>query len=267
MVMETEKVAISNELGAELGRVARGCRILKMEGHGDVTMGHLSLRDPEGRGFWMKRAGIGLGEVRDGADFVLLDFDGTRRHGAGDIHVEWPLHAEIFRARPEIRVIGHSHPFYATAFSATKVPLRSVTHDGAMFGVAVPYFTATSTLIDTPELGRAVAGSLGKAAAVLMRNHGITFCGDTVIHATLVGIFVEKASKAQLTLAASSMPWSWPDEEEFAIKAEQLARPALTDAFWAYFSRELDRAEGVRGATDRVEQHPGHGLHIHETVI
>jgi len=264
--MATEAIAIGNSLGEELGRLARGCRILKMGGHGDVTMGHLSLRDPEGRGFWMKRAGIGLGEVRDAADFVLLDFDGTRRHGAGDVHVEWPLHAEIFRARPGLRVIGHSHPFYATAFSATRVPLRSVTHEGAMFGAAVPYYTGTSALIDTPELGRAVAASLGDAPAVLMRNHGVTFCGDSIVHATLVGIFVERACKTQLTLAASSMPWSWPEPEEFAIKAEQLARPALVEAFWAYFNRELDRAEGVRGATDRVELHPGHVL-THETLM
>ncbi len=244
---------LSNAVTDALWQVARACRILKMEGHGDVTMGHMSLRDPEGRGFWMKRAAIGLGEVRDAADFVLLDFDGTRLCGDGEVHIEWPLHGEIMRARADVDVIGHSHPFHAATFSATRVPLRSVAHDGAMFGEVVPYYVGTSALIDTPELGRAVARSLGNAPAILMRNHGIAYCGKTAAEAALAGIFIDKACRAHLTLSAANMPWTWPESEEFDIKAEQLASPKLRKAFWAFFNRELDRAEGERGRTDRVE--------------
>ena len=50
---------ISNALRTELDRLASACRILEMEGHGDMTLGHMSLRDPEGRGFWMKRNAMG----------------------------------------------------------------------------------------------------------------------------------------------------------------------------------------------------------------
>ena len=242
-----------NAVSGALWHLARACRILRMEGHGDVTMGHMSLRDPAGRGFWMKRAAIGLGEVRDAADFILLDFDGNRLHGAGEVHIEWPLHGELFLARADIEVVGHSHPFHAATFSATRVPLQSVAHDGAMFGETVPYYVGTSALIDTPELGRAVAASLGPAPAILMRNHGITYCGATAAEAALAGIFIEKACRAHLILSAANMPWTWPESEEFHIKAEQLASPNLRKAFWGYFNRELDRAEGVRGLTDRVE--------------
>ncbi len=253
MLNHKQVIEPSNSLKEELWQTARACRILKMEGHGDVTMGHLSLRDPEGRGFWMKRAAIGLGEMRDVADYVLLDFDGNKLAGKGEVHIEWPLHGEIFRARPDVGVIGHTHPFHATTFSATEAPLQSVAHEGAMLGGTVPYYTGTSALIDSIELGVAVAESMGDAPAVLMRNHGITFCGGTPAQAAMAGIFLEKACKAQLLLAATSMPWSWPEPDEFAIKSEQLGRPHLRRAFWDYFNRELDRAEGVRGATDQVE--------------
>lgn len=242
-----------NAVSEALWQLARACRILNMEGHGDVTMGHMSLRDPEGRGFWMKRAAIGLGEVRDAADFILLDFDGNRLCGAGEVHIEWPLHGEIIRARADIDVVGHSHPFHATTFSATRVPLRSVAHDGAMFGQTVPCYVGTSALVDTPALGRAVAESLGPAPAILMRNHGIAYCGKTAAEAALAGIFIDKACRAHLTLSAANMPWTWPEADEFEIKARQLASPKLRAAFWGYFNRELDRAEGVRGITDRVE--------------
>lgn len=248
--MNTATETVSDSLREALRQTARACRILNMEGHADITLGHLSLRDLEGRGFWLKRSGIGLGEVRDVADFVLLDGDGKRLSGDGQVHIEWPIHAQILSSRPDVRVVGHTHPFHAAAFSATGAPLRPLTHAGAMIGGTVPYFTVTSALADTPGLGRAVAESLGDASAVLMRNHGVTFCGGTIAEATLVGIFVEKACKTQLLLAASNLPWRWPEGEELEAKHGKLMAPALIEAFWAFYNRELDRAEGLRGATD-----------------
>jgi len=64
-------IAIETDLRASLDELARACRILEMEGHGDMTLGHLSCRDPQQRGFWLKRNRIGLGEVL-GADVVIL---------------------------------------------------------------------------------------------------------------------------------------------------------------------------------------------------
>ena len=63
---------MNHTLKVTLNRLARGCRILEMEGHGDMTLGHLSLRDPEGRGFWLKRNARGLGEILSYRDFVLV---------------------------------------------------------------------------------------------------------------------------------------------------------------------------------------------------
>src|SRR2546428_4580365 len=97
-------IAIETDLRASLDELARGCRILEMEGHGDMTLGHLSLRDPDGRGFWMKRNRIGLGEVLGPADFVLVDWDGNKIAGEGGRHSEWPIHSEIFRRRADVEV-------------------------------------------------------------------------------------------------------------------------------------------------------------------
>ena len=73
------------ELTELLDHLARACRILEMEGHGDMSLGHLSLRDPQGRGFWLKRNRIGLGEVLGPDDFVLVDWDGKQLIGK-----RWP---------------------------------------------------------------------------------------------------------------------------------------------------------------------------------
>src|SRR5690606_39927340 len=80
------------QLREQLDQLATACRILEMEGHGDMTLGHLSLRDPEGRGFWLKRNARGLGEIMSSDDFVLVDFDGNKLDGEGGRHSEWPIH-------------------------------------------------------------------------------------------------------------------------------------------------------------------------------
>ena len=72
---------MDNTLEQSLARLACGCRILELEGHGDMTLGHLSLRDPQQRGFWMKRNRVGLGEITGPEDFVLVNFDGDKRAG------------------------------------------------------------------------------------------------------------------------------------------------------------------------------------------
>ena len=135
---------IGPALRAELDDLARACRILELEGQGDRTFGHMALRDPDGRGFWMKRAGIGLGEVYDARDFVLCDFDGKKIGGAGSRHGEWPIHSEIFVARPDVKATAHTHPFYASVYSAAEEPLQTVVPRSLNQPVMPPRWNATS---------------------------------------------------------------------------------------------------------------------------
>ena len=109
---------VTTSLRTLLVDCARACRVLEMEGHGEMTLGHLSLRDPEARGFWMKRNRMGLGEILGPGDFVLVDWDGNKLLGEGGRHSEWPIHSEILRARSDVLVVVHTHPFYAGVFSA-----------------------------------------------------------------------------------------------------------------------------------------------------
>ena len=214
-----------------------------MEGHTDMTQGHLTIRDPAGRGFWIKRTGIAFSEVRGSKDFVLVDLVGKRMAGTGGVHGEWPIHAEIFRSRPDVNAIGHTHPFYACVFSACGEPLRGVAHEGASLNGAVPRYTGTSNLINTPQLGRDVASALGTAAAVLMKNHGITFVGGTVEECVLAGIFLERACHAQLVVAASGFAWEYPHDQEMREKYQTVMTPAYIRNCWEFYLRKLARRE------------------------
>jgi L-fuculose-phosphate aldolase len=220
-------------------------RILDMEGHTDLTQGHLSIRDPDGRGFWMKRTGIAFFEIKKRDDFVLVDLDGNRLSGKG-VHGEWPIHAEIFRSRPEVNAIGHTHPFYTSTFSACSEPLRAVAHEGSNLNGAVTRYVGTSNLIDTPQLGRDVAQALGPAPAVLMRNHGVTFCGPSVEECVLAGIFLERACHAQLVVGASGFDWTYPDDAEMREKYQTVMTPAFIRNSWDFYVRKLVRREAGR---------------------
>ncbi len=237
------EIKIGNSLSDDLHTLARACRILNLEGHADMTLGHLSLRDPEGRGLWLKRSGIGLGEVRGVDDFTLIDFGGRQLAGSGRVHIEWPIHAAVLRQRKDLNVVAHTHPFHACLFSATGEKLRAVSHEAAYLGGEVARFEASAGLIDNLDLGAALASAMGTAPAVLMRNHGVTFGGRSIAEATLIGIFLEKACKAQLALGASGLAYRWAEAGELSHKRDQLMTPALIDNFWDFYNRALDHQE------------------------
>jgi L-fuculose-phosphate aldolase len=232
------------DLEKSLDDLARACRILEMEGHGDMTLGHLSLRDSAGRGFWLKRNRIALGEVCGADDFVLVDWDGQQLAGSGGRHSEWPIHSEILRARSDVQVVAHTHPFHACVVSASLDPLQPFGLDADYF-IDVPRHIDQVALITTKEEGAALARALGNGFAVFMANHGVTFAGTSVPHATCVGVFLEKACRAQLAGQAAGFRASMPDLAMREKRRSQMMTPAHWEHCWHYFCRKLAARGGA----------------------
>jgi L-fuculose-phosphate aldolase len=233
------------EAEEQLIEAARACRILDMEGHGDMTLGHLSLREKTGRGFWMKRNQIGLGEVSGSDDFVLVDWDGEQITGSGSRHSEWPIHSEILRARSDVIVVVHTHPFYSSVFSAATEPLQPYTLDADYF-LDVPRHVDDVALITTKSEGEAIARALGPNFAVLLANHGVVFCGTTIEHAVCTGIFLEKACKAHLVGRAADLQASMPNRSVRDRRHKQIMTPAHWQHSWRYFCRKLEARAAAR---------------------
>ena len=222
-----------------LTEAARACRVLDMEGHGDMTLGHLSVREAGGRGFWMKRNQIGLGEVLGAEDFVLVDWDGQQIAGSGGRHSEWPIHSEIFRARTDVKVVVHTHPFYASVFSAATEPLQPFTLDADQF-VEVARHEADVALITLKSEGEAIARSLGQTFAMLLGNHGVVFCGGSVEQAVCTGIFLEKACKAHVVGRAANLKTNMPNRAVRDKRHRQISTPAHWQHSYRYFCRKLE---------------------------
>jgi L-fuculose-phosphate aldolase len=229
-----------------LTEAARACRILDMEGHGDMTLGHLSVRESAGRGFWMKRNQIGIGEVLGPDDFVLVDWDGQKIAGSGGRHSEWPIHSEIFLARPDVKVVVHTHPFHTSVFSAATEPLQPYTLDADQF-IEVPRHEDEVALITLKSEGAAIARTLKQNFAVLLGNHGVVFCGATIEQAVCTGIFLEKACKAHLIGRAADLQTSMPSRAVRDKRHKQISTPAHWQHCWRYFCRKLDARTKASG--------------------
>ncbi|MDH7798976.1 MULTISPECIES: class II aldolase/adducin family protein [unclassified Beijerinckia] len=228
-----------------LSRLATAMRILAADGHDDIILGHMSFRDPQGRGLWLKKAMRGIDEVWDEQDFVLIDWDGHVLDNIGPCHSEWPIHTEIMKARPDIHFVGHTHARHAVIFSAANEDLKALNHEGANLVGQVARFDKTAGLINTVALGTELAECLADRPVVLMKNHGITFVGETIEETTLNGLFLERACRMQVMMASTGWNWTAPDgtghDRKMATSVE--AARKYQAAFFGHFERRLQRSE------------------------
>jgi len=216
---------------------AAGNRALAAAGQSDLVWGHASVRDPEGRGVWMKCSGWGFEEV-DEEKIVLVTPEGEVLRGSGRRHLEYPIHTEIMARRPGVGAVVHSHSDAANAFSALDVPIRPLDHAGSLFSYPdVPRFALTGGLISTSELGQALADALGTAPACLMPQHGIVAVGKDLPTAVMTAVLLDKACRTQLTAMAAGPLKRWGSPEDTVAKRAVVWSDSQLLAGWEYLVR------------------------------
>lgn len=225
--------------------VAQSSQVLGAAGLDDYIWGHASVRDPDGRGAWLKRSGIGLSEVTAG-DVQLVSpggevLDRADVTGGGDRHIEYPIHTEIYTARPDVGGVVHIHPPYAVALAASGVELRPVSHQATLFTPPSPArYAETTDLIRTAELGAGVAAALGERNAVFLVNHGIVTVGPDLPSATVTALLLEEACEQQLRTMGFGGVAAWTGEREARAKRDRIYSPKAMGAVWGYLLRSLE---------------------------
>jgi ribulose-5-phosphate 4-epimerase/fuculose-1-phosphate aldolase len=148
--------------------------------------------------------------------------------------------------------VVHSHPLYASIFSAATEPLQPYTLD-ADYLVEATRHEADVALITLKSEGEALARSLGQNFAVFLGNHGVTFCGASIAHAVCVGIFLEKACRAQLIGSGAKLATSMPNREVRERRNKQIMTPVHREHCWNYFCRKLHaRVRGSAASSDAL---------------
>ena len=182
--------------------------------------GHVSARsDRRPDRFIMSRAVAPA--LVTAADLMELDADsealaGDKRKG----FIKRYIHGEIYRARPEVMAIVHSHSPSVIPFGVTRSKLRPVYHMGAFLWSGTPVYdirktrTENDLLIRDRPLGEALAKTLGTCTCVLMRGHGMTVVGDGVPEAVYRAIYTEMNARLQIQAQQLEGPIEFLSDEE-----------------------------------------------------
>jgi ribulose-5-phosphate 4-epimerase/fuculose-1-phosphate aldolase len=170
------------------------------------------------------------------SDIVAIGLEGDLREGTARPPLEFPLHAEIYRARPEVQVVMHTHPKWSTLLSMVGTPFRPVFPQGALLG-EVPVVDSPLS-VNTREMGARVASTLGGRRAVLLKSHGAVVVGGDVLECFALAIYLEENAQRQYLAMQIGTPYVFSEAEQEACRA-RLASPALYRKAWEHFHAKL----------------------------
>ena len=157
------------------------------------TSGNISARDPQTGLVVIKPSGVMYDELRP-EDHIVLNADGEILEGTLKPSSDTASHLYIYRHRPDVNGIVHTHSPYATAFAAVGKPIPVyLTAIADEFGQAIP--CAGFALIGGEEIGRQVVEHIGSCAAVLLKNHGVFTVGKSARTAVKAAVMVEDIAK------------------------------------------------------------------------
>lgn len=213
--------------------LASACRILAREGHESGLAGQVTARAETPNAWWTLPFGCGFDEA-SAARMVLVDEDLEPLQGARP-NPGVRFHVWIYRHRPDVKAIVHTHAPHASALSCTASSLKTIHMDTAMLhGCAhLPQWPGVPLADDE---GRLISGALGEAKAILLANHGLLTAGSSVEEATYLAVFFERAARMQLrAMAAGGFNEVRP---ELAAEAcAFLLQPSIVRATFAYWAR------------------------------
>jgi len=225
----------SSELKELKQKLVDGCHILDREGITD-SLGHVSIRIPETDAF-LTIAGVSPGCATVDR-LILLDLEGHYLGGDKASPCEWPIHARIMRARPDVGSVCHTHSKWSALFSVLKGGLRPIHMYAKFLPVAGPPIYPAAGLIGTIERGEALATVLGGNNAVLLRAHGDAVVGASLEEAILRTIRLAFIGELAHMAVAHGEPLYMSAEELATFSGD----PAFPARPWEYYlSRIRDR--------------------------
>jgi len=202
-----------------------------LDGYGHVSARH----DRDASRFLMSRSIAP--ELVTAADVLEYGLDSEPVAAAGRTsYLERFIHGEIYRARPDVRAIVHSHSPSVIPFGVTGAPLRPLYHMSAFLSGGVPVWDIhaaagdSDMLVRTPALGRSLAQALGARPVVLMRGHGAVAVGTSLPQVVFRSVYTEVNARLQaqaLALGGGKVTYLSPEEAARAEAsiASTLARP------------------------------------------
>jgi ribulose-5-phosphate 4-epimerase/fuculose-1-phosphate aldolase len=209
-------------------------RILVDQGVLDA-FGHVSVRHPKDPNRFLMSRSLAPALVT-AEDIVEHDLDGRGIDANGrSLFLERFIHAEIYRARPDVNAIVHSHSPSVIPFSVVKRPMRAMYHNAGFLAQGIPVFDIrkrfgmTNMLVSNSEIGKALAADLGDKPVALMRGHGSVAVAPSLPLAVFRAVYTEVNAKLQTQALSIGGPVTYLEPEEGALadktNAQVVGRP------------------------------------------
>lgn len=205
------------------------------------AFGHVSARhDKDPSRFLMARSMAPA--LVAASDILEYDLDSTPIDQRGRaVYIERFIHGEIYKLRPDVRAIVHSHSPAVIPFADVRVPLRPMSHMAAFLGGGVPVFEirdvagpASNMLVTTPVIGHALALVLGPHPVALMRGHGLVAAAQSVHHVVFRAVYTEVNARLESEALRLGEPTFLNDAE---ADAAMKTNDALVDRPWEQWKR------------------------------
>ena len=227
---------------AHLNRIKKltlAARILAAEGHSGGLAGQITARADSAGHFLTLAVGIGFDEAGP-ADFLRIDDDLNVVDGSGVPNPATRFHLWIYRHRPHVQAIIHTHPPAVCALSMLGTPLIVAHMDMTMFQDDCAYLSDWPGLPFGDEEGRIIADQLQDKRSILLANHGLIATGTSIEEATYLAVALERG--AALQLAASAAGKIKPVDPDKAREAgDFLLKAPIVNATFAYLARRAQR--------------------------
>jgi ribulose-5-phosphate 4-epimerase/fuculose-1-phosphate aldolase len=207
------------DLKALIDDLVAANRILYRQGVVD-GFGHVSARHPARPDRFLMSAAKAPGRVT-AEDIMELDLDGKAIDGRDrPTYSERFIHSEVYKARPDVNAVIHSHSPTVIPFSVTQVPLRAVHNTASFLASGVPVFEMrkaagmTNNLVNDAARGKALAETLGDRPVALLRGHGNVVVGPDVRRTVSRAIYTEVNARMLLQAVMLGGPITYIDPEE-----------------------------------------------------
>ncbi len=196
--------------------------------------GHCSLRRDAGSFFINSGASVRGALTVD--DIVAIDLDGQLVEGSERPPLEFQLHSAIYRVRPDVNAIAHTHPKWSTFLTMVGQKFKAVYAQGVLLG-DIPVLD-TPLSINTRPMGDKLAAALGACPAVLMKSHGVAVVGADIVECFALAAYVEENAYRQYMALQIGEPYVFSAEEQ-AITREKLWAPNLFKKTWDHYYSKL----------------------------
>jgi HCOMODA/2-hydroxy-3-carboxy-muconic semialdehyde decarboxylase len=200
--------------------------------------GHVSIRHPANPSRYLMARALAPALVT-AADIMEFDLDSNPvDRGGRSMFIERFIHGEVYKLRPDVNGVVHTHSMGVIPFAVTQVPLKPVIHSASFLHVGVPVWEireaggATNMLVNSAALGKALAGALGDKPVALMRGHGNVVVGPNVRVAVARAVFTDENARMQAVALALGGPVNYISPEEGAKRDREPSDPSRAWELW-----------------------------------